>query len=212
MKGYRISFLRHGKTSANEDGIYIGRTDFPLSDNGRSELREKYKTMNYPTVGRVYSSPLRRCLETAEILFPNTGIMVADDLTEMDFGVFEGISGKDLAELDSFKQWICGGIDSRPPNGESGREVLTRCLSAVNSIVMNMMNDGITHAGVITHAGIISNILGSMGIPRYKPIELGSDFGEGYEVLVTAMMWQNTGTFELLGKIPGDFGLSEEEY
>ena len=40
MKGYRISILRHGKTAANEDGIYIGKTDFPLSEAGKEELRE----------------------------------------------------------------------------------------------------------------------------------------------------------------------------
>ena len=65
MKGYRISVIRHGRTAANDSGIYIGRTDFPLSDKGAAELSQKQDTYIYPRVARVYSSPLQRCLETA---------------------------------------------------------------------------------------------------------------------------------------------------
>ena len=65
MKGYRISVIRHGRTAANDKGIYIGRTDFPLSDKGAAELAGKMDEFQYPNVARVYSSPLRRCTETA---------------------------------------------------------------------------------------------------------------------------------------------------
>ena len=41
MRGYRISLIRHGLTEANDKGIYIGRTDYPLSANGESELCSK---------------------------------------------------------------------------------------------------------------------------------------------------------------------------
>ena len=71
MKGYRISLIRHGLTEANEKGIYIGRTDLPLSAKGESELCSKMEEFEYPHVHRVYSSPLRRCTETADILFPS---------------------------------------------------------------------------------------------------------------------------------------------
>ena len=74
MKGYRISVIRHGRTAANDKGIYIGRTDFPLSDKGAAELAGKMDEFRYPNVARVYSSPLRRCTETAEILFPDVQI------------------------------------------------------------------------------------------------------------------------------------------
>ena len=41
VRGYRIHLIRHGKTEANEKGIYIGNTDFPLSEEGRRELTDK---------------------------------------------------------------------------------------------------------------------------------------------------------------------------
>ncbi|MFR6496091.1 MAG: histidine phosphatase family protein [Ruminococcus sp.] len=118
MKGYRISVIRHGRTAANDKGIYIGRTDFPLSDKGAAELAGKMDEFQYPNVARVYSSPLRRCTETAEILFPDVQIQTVDNLIEMDFGAFEGKSADELVEKPEFKEWLKGGMDCRPPQGE----------------------------------------------------------------------------------------------
>ena len=69
MKGYRISILRHGLTEANENGVYIGKTDLPLSEAGRELLEDKYDQFEYPKVQRVYSSPLERAVQSAEILW-----------------------------------------------------------------------------------------------------------------------------------------------
>jgi alpha-ribazole phosphatase len=201
MKGYRISIYRHGATKGNEDGLYVGSTDYTLSEAGRQALIEKTARYEYPRVARVYSSPLSRCIETAEILFPDTGIVIADDLAEMNFGVFEELPAAEIAELDSFKKWIKGGIDAAPPGGESARQVLERSIGAMNSIIINVMKDDIAHAAIVTHSGIISNILSSLGIPKYRPSVLTSDFGEGYEILVSAQMWQTMGSFEILGKL-----------
>lgn len=203
MKGYRISLLRHGLTEANENGVYIGKTDYPLSEAGREALRDKYDSLEYPKVQRVYSSPLERAIQSAEILFPDRETVIVDDLREMDFGVFEGLSVNDLLELDSYKKWLKGGLDNPPPNGESLRNMILRCYSALNLIILNMMQEGLTHTGVVTHSGILMNMMSCFGLPKMKPMEFACDPGEGYEILVGAMMWQNSNTFEILGKIPG---------
>lgn len=202
MKGYRLSILRHGITDANENGIYIGKTDLPLSENGREALQEKYETHEYPKVQRVYTSPLERAVQSAEILFPDRELVVVDDLREMDFGVFENLSVDDLIELDSYKKWLKGGLDNPPPNGESLRNMMLRCYSALNLMILDMMKEGITHAGAVTHSGILMNMMSCFGLPKMKPMEFACDPGEGYEILVSAMMWQNGNTFEILGKIP----------
>lgn len=202
MKGYRISILRHGLTEANEEGIYIGRTDFPLSENGIEELVYKYETREYPKVQRVYSSPLKRALQSAAILFPDRETVISDEMSEMDFGVFEGLSAASLLEFDSYKKWLKGGTDNPPPNGESLREMIARCYGGLNLIILNMMKEGITHAGLVTHSGIMMNLLSCFGVPKRKPMEYACGPGEGYEVITTAMMWQNGGVFEVLGKIP----------
>ena len=159
MKGYRISLLRHGMTYANENGIYIGKTDLPLSPKGASEIASKMDEFDYPIVHKVYSSPLKRCTETAEILFPETDITKVDDLREIDFGDFENKNVEQLINNPDYKKWLKGGKDNRPPNGESLEEMTARTYTGLHNIIMDMMNEGITHSAVITHAGIISNML-----------------------------------------------------
>ena len=207
MKGYRISIIRHGKTDANENGMYIGKTDLPLSDAGRKELEEMYDLHEYPKVQKVYTSPLLRAVQSAEILFPDRETVIVDDLKEMDFGAFEGLGIEQLINLDSYKKWLKGGLDNPPPNGESLRDMMVRCYTALNQIILDMMDQGITHAGVVTHAGILMNMMSCFGLPKMKPMEFACGVGEGYEILVSAMMWQNGYTFEILGKIPGYGGV-----
>lgn len=202
MKGYRISMLRHGRTRGNDQGLYIGKTDLPLTEEGKEELRDLYASYEYPRVHRVYSSPLERAVQSAEILFPDTEITIAEDLREMDFGVFEGLPAEELVKLDSYKKWLKGGLDNPAPNGESMREVMVRCYSAMNAIILDMMKNGITHAGIMTHSGILMNTLSCFGLPKMKPMEFNCRMGFGYEIMVTANMWQNGNTFEILGRIP----------
>ncbi len=202
MKGYHISIFRHGITDANENGIYIGKTALPLSEAGREALMDKYEQLDYPKVQRVYSSPLERAVQTAEIIFPEREIVIVDDLREMDFGVFEGLPAEELVRLDSFKKWLKGGLDNPPPNGETLRSMMLRCYSALNLMILDMMKEGFTHAGVVTHSGILMNMLSCFGLPKKKPMEFSCEPGEGYEILVTAMMWQNSSAFEILGKVP----------
>ncbi len=204
MKGYHIYILRHGLTEANENGVYIGKTDLPLSEAGREALEDKYEQLDYPKVQRVYSSPLERALQSAEILFPDREIVIVDDLREMDFGVFEGLPADELAGLDSFKKWLKGGLDNPPPNGETLRSMMLRCYSALNLMILDMMKNGITEAGAVTHSGILMNMMSCFGLPKKKPMEFTCSPGEGYEILVSAMMWQNGNTFEIRGRIPAN--------
>lgn len=202
MKGYRISVLRHGLTAANENGIYIGSTDLPLSGKGSAELAAKMDEFDYPSVHRVYSSPLKRCTETAEILFPYTELCTVDDLRELNLGEFENKSVDELLRRDDYKAWLQGGKEARPPQGESLEEMTARTFKALHEIIMDMMNDGLTHCAMITHGGVISNMLSCFGLPKYDPKTLSADFGEGFDIIVTAQMWLNSQAFEILGYCP----------
>ena len=57
MTGYRIHFIRHAITLANEEGRYIGITESPISERGRRELAQKMEQFTYPEVDKVYVSP-----------------------------------------------------------------------------------------------------------------------------------------------------------
>ncbi|EXM39281.1 MAG: histidine phosphatase family protein [Ruminococcus sp.] len=202
MKGYRIAFIRHGITEANEDGRYIGTTDLPLSSAGAQELFDKLEKLDYPNPQKVYISPLKRCKQTASIIYPNCYTVELPELREMDFGKFENKKAEELMDTPEYKQYIKGGLDNPPPGGESARDMVNRCYEAIKIIISDMMYEGLTSAAVVTHGGIIMNMLSCFGVPKRRPMDYACDFGEGFEVLVTASMWQRSEAFEVLGRYP----------
>ena len=202
MRGYRISVIRHGLTEANEKGIYIGTTDYSLSEAGKRQLYDKLDEYEYPRVQRVYSSPLKRCMETTEILFPDSEKMIVENLREMNFGDFEGKSVDELINREDYKHWLKGGADNPPPNGETLQELVIRTYRALNEIIRNMMSEDIFESAIVTHAGVLSNMLSCFGVPKVKPTDLKCDAGEGYEILVTSQFWQQANAFEIMGQVP----------
>ncbi|MBR4627542.1 MAG: histidine phosphatase family protein [Ruminococcus sp.] len=204
MKGYRISIIRHGMTEANDKGLYIGTTDIPLSPKGAADLAAKADEFIYPAVHRVYTSPLRRCTETADILFPYTEQCVVDDLRELNFGEFENKSIDELAKRKDYNEWLRGGKDVRPPKGESIEELTARTYKALHNIITDMMNEGLTHCALITHGGVLSNMLSCFGLPKYPPSQITAEAGGGFDVLATAQMWLNSQAVEIIGYCPYD--------
>ncbi|MBR1752221.1 MAG: histidine phosphatase family protein [Ruminococcus sp.] len=209
MKGYRLELIRHGITSANLEGRYIGTTDTPLCEEGTMELYKKLDEYEYPYIQRVYCSPLKRCRQTAAILYPNAPIMEIGELREMDFGKFENMKADELLDNADYKKFMQGGMDTPPPDGEPMSSVIERCYTALAKILANMMNEGLTNCAVVTHGGIIMNMLSCFGMPKIPPAELSCDFGEGFEILISASMWQRSNCFEILGRIPF---LKEDDY
>lgn len=202
MRGYRIYLIRHGRTEANDKGIYIGKTDYSLSESGKKELIEKLDKFEYPGVERVYSSPAKRCLETADILFEGRETIAVHDLRELDFGEFEGMSVEDLINREDYKEWLKGGFEKSAPGGESIADMVARVYSALDKIVLNMMSEDFESAAIVTHSGIISNMLSCFGLPKYKPTEITCNPGEGFEIMVTAQLWQQAQAFEIMGRAP----------
>jgi alpha-ribazole phosphatase len=98
--------IRHGLTEANLEGRYIGTTDLPLCEQGRASLEQLYKSCDYPEVDRVYTSPLKRAVQTAEILYPDSLIEPVDKLRELDFGDFEGKPRTSSNMIRPFRAWI----------------------------------------------------------------------------------------------------------
>ena len=95
MKYYKLHLIRHGLTAANLEGRYIGSgTDLPLCEEGKADLLSLKQQFEYPQVSLVFTSPLLRAKETAEILYPGVHTIALQDLREMGFGVFEKITFK----------------------------------------------------------------------------------------------------------------------
>lgn len=66
----RLTLIRHGATLSNKEGRYLGKTDEALSPEGIGMLKKAVTGGNYPTADLLFSGPMKRCLETAQILYP----------------------------------------------------------------------------------------------------------------------------------------------
>lgn len=201
MKNYYLYLIRHGITQGNLDGKYIGQTDLPLCAEGAATIRSLTDMEVYPSVQKVYSSPLKRCLETADIIYPDRQLMIVDEIAEMDFGDFEEKKQTDIAELPEYVEWIKGGIDACPPNGEKFGDFSLRCISGLDVIFSDMMQKDITRAAVVTHGGVITNLLSGYGLPKGRPADFMCGPGEGFEIILSTFLWQKGPTFEISGRI-----------
>lgn len=201
MRNYYLYLIRHGLTQGNLDGKYIGQTDLSLCPEGAKTIRELAAADIYPEVGKVYSSPLARCLETAEIIYPEHKLMVIDEISEMNFGEFEGKTQQQLQDLREYTDWLRGGAEACPPNGEKFGSFSLRCIEGLDIIFSDMMSRGVSRAACITHGGVITNLLSGYGLPKGRPADFMCGPGEGFEIILSTFLWQKGPTFEISGRL-----------
>lgn len=202
MKTYKIHIIRHGITQGNLDGRYIGVTDVPLCDEGINELEQLSNNYEYPFVDKVYSSPLTRCLSTAQIIYPDTQLEKVNDLIEYNFGVFEGRSIHELKHDAVFLDWFNSKMAKTPPQGEEKENFDLRCDNAFLYVLKDMMKNKYYNAAIITHGGVIMSLLSRHGLPRYSSSELFVANGRGYSISCTAQLWGMGEVFEIYETIP----------
>ena len=121
-----LVLIRHGPTEWNAAGRLQGRSDIPLSAGGREGARAWTVPAQFQGFHWV-SSPLRRTVETAELLLGTTP-PTDPRLIEMSFGEWEGRTLADLrAEFGAaMADWESRGLDFQPRGGESPRQVQAR--------------------------------------------------------------------------------------
>ncbi len=183
-RAHNILLLRHGRTKANEEHLYCGSTDWPLSEEGRERLRQKRGA--YCTDWEsFYTSSLIRTKETLELLFGEQEAVIEEpDLREMDFGAFEGKSYEMLRSDLAYQEWISGDNERKIcPGGESGEQMKERVLRAVDRI---LLNDSAERIVIVTHGGPIAAIMQQLfpekNLNRY---EWQPECGEGYLLRIT---------------------------
>ena len=85
-----IYIIRHGQTELNSRGVLQGRSDHALNETGIAQAREAAEKLRGISFSAVWSSPLVRALQTAQIIAPGLTPNVDDRLIEMDYGPYEG--------------------------------------------------------------------------------------------------------------------------
>lgn len=202
MKSYYIHFIRHGAISPTLNGRYIGTTDVPLSEEGKSAIRKLSCTMDYPYAKVVFTSSLKRCTQTAKIIYPNLDAIAVDQLMECHFGEWENQSAEDLRGDETFSKWLAGDNEVKPPRGESAADFTRRICLMFESIVNGLIKTGTTDAAIITHGGVMNTLLAVYGLPQAKPFDWACDCGYGYSLRITPMLWMRDKVAEVYDRIP----------
>ena len=202
MKSYVIHLIRHGAIDETLSGKYIGTTDPPLSDKGKLALKKLAFTHAYPQPPVVFTSPLKRCTQTCAVLFPERKPLVIADLSECNFGEWEGKTAEELKGSEDFQKWLAGDNSVKPPRGESNADFVRRICKMFESIVEGLMKTGSTECAIVTHGGVIMTLLAVYGLPQAKPFEWAMENGCGYSVRVTPMLWQRGKVTEVFSRVP----------
>ena len=181
----KLVLIRHGETQANRERRYLGKTDESLSEGGIEALRSYKKCKRYPDVEYLFTSPMKRCMETAEILYPDICPIVIPEWEEIDFGRFEYKNYDDLKDDMQYQAWIDSGGSLDFPGGESKKDFILRCESGfirmcnelkLSQAAKQNANCYIT-IGIIVHGGTIMALLTSYGEKNFYDYQVSNGGG-----------------------------------
>ncbi len=182
-----IFLIRHGRTAGNLEGRYIGsRTDEPLCGEGKAQLAGR----NMPPVDCVFISPMKRCRETAQLLYPDSPLEIVENFKECDFGAFEGKNYKELDGRADYQAWIDSGGEAAFPGGESRAAFAARCAEAFEPI-WNRRQEG--NFAIVAHGGTIMAIMEAFARPKGRYFDFQVRNGEGFVL-------QPDGTYEKISE------------
>lgn len=147
----RLYLLRHGSTGA--DGRFIGSTDLPLSEMGRTQVREVRPVIESAAIDAILCSPMTRCMQTLDLLKVPLESEIVDELKEIDFGLWENL---DFASVNSqypdyVSEWMKNPETFSFPDGESLPVFFSR-LEKVKKVIEEHPGDNVL---AVCHGGVI---------------------------------------------------------
>ncbi|HUO04525.1 MAG TPA: histidine phosphatase family protein [Candidatus Binataceae bacterium] len=194
MKQPDLILVRHGETVGESSIRYHGRTDVMLSELGRSQMRAARAAIDRVHGGlefsHIFSSPLSRAAEGARIIAgERTPIITIDEFSEVDFGLFEGLTAEEIRERHpkEFTRWETDRLSPsyQYPGGESRAAFAMRVQRGVERMLAMWSPEASnTRALVIVHRGVI-RMIGDQLIGKRPDAELGS-----IHILRLAKRWQ----------------------
>lgn len=172
----KIILIRHLATEGNMKKRYIGITDQPLCEEGFLILEH----IKYPSADTLYVSPLRRCRETAKLIYPDMRTYVYEDLRECNFGEFENKSYLELKGNEKYQAWVDSNATLPFPNGESPEAFKKRSIDAFQTIIGECIKTGVKTVALVVHGGTIMSILERFAEPKKDFYHWEIDNGNGY--------------------------------
>ena len=150
----RLILIRHGDLGDRFRGRYSGRTDAPLSAEGRRQAAALSGPVPRLSGAHFLASPLRRTRETAEIALGASGVFEIDDnLREIDFGRWEGMSFAEIAATDpaAVDRWAALDDAFVYPEGEGIKAFRER----IRAVAARCVADPAGTIVLFTHGGVI---------------------------------------------------------
>ncbi len=159
MSPARLLLVRHAEVDETMRERVFGRLDVGLSDTGRAHAERIAEALAAEPIVAVYSSPLRRALDTAAPLARALGLdpVAVDGLRELDFGELEGLTVAEIAErFPAELSWMSAPADVSFPGGESVAALQERAVRAVRWIAAGHAGETVA---VFAHAVTIRTVL-----------------------------------------------------
>jgi broad specificity phosphatase PhoE len=147
-----LLLIRHGETSWNIEGRYQGQADPPLNDKGLLQAQELVEKLASIAIDILYTSPLRRAMQTAQIIAHQRQIPCITEprLMEIHQGDWQTRLRSEIESLypEIFRQWEQQPWQVTPPGGESLSQVKKRVYAALDEIITDHAGQ---HIGLVTH-------------------------------------------------------------
>lgn len=166
-KVLEIYLIRHGECRGNRENLFRGRHDFPLNKNGVVQaecLRERLTGVPFD---RVYTSPLKRASQTAEIIsVGETEIVKAEGLTNISLGEWEGMPKEFVAQKypQLWQLWKTEPEKLNFPGMETLNEVQQRSFAALKEIITNHPEGRVA---IVTHRAVLKPLIAAiLNIPE----------------------------------------------
>lgn len=178
-----LIWIRHGMTKGNQEKRYIGgQTDEGLCEKGIEKLLEQKARGIYPQAEIVYVSPMKRCQETANLLYPDIPKCIVEGFRECDFGIFENKNAKELEKTVEYQTWLLGNGTAAFPGGESPEEFCRRSVSALYGIFQKERNEKemLKKAAFVVHGGTIMAVFSALSEEKKGFYDYHTENGHGY--------------------------------
>jgi len=174
----KLVLARHGETAWNVERIFRGRSEVELDDVGMRQAELLGKSLSDLKLDAIYSSPVRRALDTANIVarYQKIDVRVAQGLSDMHFGEWQSLSEQEVrrrypALLD---EWHSTPERIRMPGGESLEDVRNRSMQVVSGVVSKY--DG--SVLLVSHRVVIKVLVCSLlGLDNSHFWNIGQDVG-----------------------------------
>lgn len=194
-----VRLIRHFATEGNLEKRYIGVTDEEIKTECvpeyilKKEENRRYGKKN----GRakwepelVIVSSLRRCRQTAEILFPGAEQVVCDKMRECDFGLFEGKNYQELTGNPKYQSWIDSGGTKAFPGGEDPMEFRKRCVCGFEEMMEKMIKEKRKKIVFVVHGGTIMSVMEAFDPEKKEFYHWQVKNGKGFHFQIEEEKWQ----------------------